>query len=167
MIVYARQFRFLYWFRRVCHNRHNIRNTKATKEKIGHQRLQVSSFFTQLHKLPSQQRGSLFIWFHFRSSYMIYFIYICHIHLFHGNIYEVNTCMNVASSVQKVSYSKLLLNKSRCFKTPWSLFLPLKSSALGYSCFFKKALLWNFGKTPSSRQRFCSALYSLPSAVNI
>ena len=52
---------------------------------------------------------------------MIYFIYICHIHLFHGNIYEVNTRMNVASSVQKVSYSKLLLNKSRCLNTMKSL----------------------------------------------
>ena len=36
---------------------------------------------TQLHKLRSQLRGSLFIWFHFRSSYMIYFIHIYHIHL--------------------------------------------------------------------------------------
>ena len=144
MIVYARQFRFLYWFRHVCHNRHNIRNTKATKEKIGHQRLQVSSFFTQLHKLPSQQRGSLFIWFHFRSSYMIYFIYICHIHLFHGNIYEVNTCMNVASSVQKVSYSKPLHNKSRCLNTMWS-FLTFKVINTWIFLYFQKVLtmkLW-------------------------
>ena len=43
-------------------------------------------------------------------------------------------------------------------KAPWSLFLPSKSSALGYWCIFKTVLLWNFGKTPSSRQRFCSAL---------
>ena len=144
MIVYARQFRFLYWFRHVCHNRHNIRNTKATKEKIGHQRLQVSSFFTQLYKLPSQQRGSLFIWFHFRSSYMIYFIYICHIHLFHGNIYEVNTCMNVASSVQKVSYSKLLLNKSRCLNTMKS-FLAFKVISTWIFVYFQKGFtlkLW-------------------------
>ena len=35
-------------------------------------------------------------------------------------------------------------------RTPWSPLLPSKSSALGYSCIFKKALLWNFGKTPSS-----------------
>ena len=34
---------------------------------------------TQLHKSRSQLRGSFFIWFHFRSSYMIYFIYIYHI----------------------------------------------------------------------------------------
>ena len=35
-------------------------------------------------------RGSTFIWFHIRSSYMIYFIYIIYIHLFHGNIWTHN-----------------------------------------------------------------------------
>ena len=29
-----------------------------------------SGFFTQMHKLRSQLRGSFFLWFHFRSSYM-------------------------------------------------------------------------------------------------
>ena len=37
-----------------------------------------SGFFTQLHKLRWQPRGSFFIWFYFRTSYMIYFIYIIH-----------------------------------------------------------------------------------------
>ena len=37
---------------------------------------QASRPNTQLHKLPSQLRGSFFLWFHFRSSHMIYFIYI-------------------------------------------------------------------------------------------
>ena len=37
-----------------------------------------------------QLRGSTFIWFHIRSSYMIYFIYIIYIHLFHENIWTHN-----------------------------------------------------------------------------
>ena len=75
---------------------------------------------------------------------MIYFIYICHIHLFDGNIYEVNTCMNVASSVQKVSYSKLLLNKSRCLNTMES-FLAFKVISTWIFVFFQKGFtmkLW-------------------------
>ena len=35
----------------------------------------------------SQLRGSFFIWFHIRSSHMIYFICIIHLHIFHGNIW--------------------------------------------------------------------------------
>ena len=31
-----------------------------------------------------------FIWFHIRSSHMIYFIYIIYTHLFHGNIWTHN-----------------------------------------------------------------------------
>ena len=50
---------------------------------------------------------------------------------------------------------------------PWSLFLPSKSSRVRFSYIFKKFLLKDFGKTPSSRQRFRFALYSPPSAVNI
>ena len=42
-----------------------------------------------------------------------------------------------------------------------------KPSTLGYSCIFNKFLPWNFGKTPSSWKRFCAALYSPPSVVNI
>ena len=45
---------------------------------------------TQLDKFHSQLWGSFFIWFHFCSSHMIYFIYIYHIHLFHGNIWTRN-----------------------------------------------------------------------------
>ena len=52
--------------------------------------VEVLNFCMQLHKLRSQLRGSFFIWFHFGSSYMIYFIYIYHIHLFHGNIWTHN-----------------------------------------------------------------------------
>ena len=44
--------------------------------------LKLLNFFfrllTQLHKLRSQLRGSFFNWFHFHSSYMIYFMYIFH-----------------------------------------------------------------------------------------
>ena len=46
-------------------------------------------------------------------------------------------------------------------------FITKKPSTLGYSCIFNKFLPWNFGKTPSSRKRFCAALYSPPSVVNI
>ena len=52
--------------------------------------VEVLNFCMRLHKLRSQLRGSFFIWFHFGSSYMIYFIYIYHIHLFHGNIWTHN-----------------------------------------------------------------------------
>ena len=47
--------------------------------------------------------------------------------------------VNIASSVQKVNYSKPLHNKPRCLNTMKS-FLPSKSSTLGYSCIFKKFL---------------------------
>ena len=50
----------------------------------------TKNMYMQLHKLCSQLRASFLIWFHFRSSYMIYFIYICHIHLLHGNIWTHN-----------------------------------------------------------------------------
>ena len=52
--------------------------------------VEVLNFCMRLHKLRSQLRGSFFIWFHFGSAYMIYFIYIYHIHLFHGNIWTHN-----------------------------------------------------------------------------
>ena len=56
---------------------------KKKKKKIRTVISQSGFFFslrTQLHKLGSQLRGSLFIWLHFRSSYMIYFLklYIYH-----------------------------------------------------------------------------------------
>ena len=62
--------------------------------------------------------------------------------------------------------SKPLHNKSRCLNTVRS-FLAFKVISTWIFVYLKKALLWNFGKTPSSPQRFCSALYSPPSAVNI
>ena len=63
-------------------------------------------------------------------------------------------------TVQKVSYSKPSHNKSH-WQFKHQEVLTSKSSTLGYSCIFKKFLPWNFGKTPSSRQRFCSALHRL------
>ena len=74
--------------------------------------------------------------------------------------------VNIASSLQKVSYNKPLHNKSRCLNTMKS-FLAFKVISIWIFVYFKKALLWNFGKTTSSWQWFCSALYSPPSAVNI
>ena len=52
--------------------------------------------------------------------------------------------MNVASSVQKVSYSKLLLNKSRCLNTLKS-FLAFKVISTWIFVFFQKGFtmkLW-------------------------
>ena len=46
--------------------------------------------FTKLHKLRPQLRGSFLIWFRFLSAYMIYFVYIYHIRLFHENIWTRN-----------------------------------------------------------------------------
>ena len=61
-----------------------VRSLKKKRKKKIRTVISQSWFFfslrTQLHKLGSQLRGSLFIWLHFRSSYMIYFIklYIYH-----------------------------------------------------------------------------------------
>ena len=74
--------------------------------------------------------------------------------------------VNIALSVQNVSYSKPLHNKSH-WQFKHQEVLTSKSSTLGYSCIFKKFLPWNFGKTPSSLKRLCAALYSPPSMVNI
>ena len=79
--------------------------------------------------------------------------------------------VNIASSVQKVSYSKPLHNKSRCLNT-MKFFLAFKVISTWIFVYFQKGFtmkLWQNpgGKTPSSRKRFCSALYSPPSAVNI
>ena len=60
--------------------------------------------------------------------------------------------VNIASSVQKVSYSKPLHNKSRCLNTMKS-FLAFKVISTWIFVYFEKG----FTKTPSSRQRFCSA----------
>ena len=50
---------------------------------------------------------------------------------------------------------------NHALQTPWSLFVPLESSTLGYSCIFKKFLLWNFGKIFSLRQRFYCYIHRL------
>ena len=57
-----------------------------------------------MHKLRSQLRGSFFIWFHFRSSYMIFLIFIqCHIHLFHGDIWTHNwSAPNISGFIAKL-----------------------------------------------------------------
>ena len=74
--------------------------------------------------------------------------------------------VNIALSVQNVSYSKPLHNKSH-WQFKHQEVLTSKSSTLGYSCSFKKFLPWNFGKTPSSQKRFCAALDSPANMVNI
>ena len=65
--------------------------------------------------------------------------------------------VNIASSVQKASYSKPLHNESRCLNTMKS-FLTFKVINTWIFLYFQKLLLSTFGKTPSSRQRmilFC------------
>ena len=66
----------------------------------------------------------------------------------------------------KVNYSKSLRNKITLFKHHES-FLTFKIINSGIFFYLKKVLTLKLGKTPSSRQRFCFALYSPPSAVNI
>ena len=66
--------------------------------------------------------------------------------------------VNIASSVQEFSYSKLLHNKSRCLNTIKS-FLAFKVVSTWIFVYFQKGFTMKlFGKTPSLRQRFCSAL---------
>ena len=50
---------------------------------------------------------------------------------------------------------------NHALQIPWSLFVPLESSTLLYSCIFKKFLLWNFSKIFSLRQRFCCYIHRL------
>ena len=64
--------------------------------------------------------------------------------------------VNIASSVQKVSYSKPLHNKSRCLSTMKS-FLAFRVISTWIFVYFTMKL-W---------QNFCSALYSPPTTVNI
>ena len=74
--------------------------------------------------------------------------------------------VNIASSVPKVRYSKLLHNKSRCLNTMKS-FLTFNVINAWIFLYSQKVLAMKVGKTPSSRQRIFSVLYSPPSAVNI
>ena len=73
---------------------------------------------------------------------------------------------NIASSVRKSTTVNHFAIKSRCLHTMKS---PLTFEIINFGIFlyFKKVLTLKLGKTPSSRQRFCFALYSPPSAVNI
>ena len=69
---------------------------------------------------------------------------------------------NIASSVW--NYSKSLRNKIRLFKHH-EVFSYLQNINSGIFLYFKKVLTLKLGKTPSSGQWFCFALYTLPSAV--
>ena len=73
---------------------------------------------------------------------------------------------NIASSVWKSTTVNHFAIKSRCLHTMKSS-LTFKITNCGIFLYFKKVLTLKLGKTPSSRQRFCFALYSPPSAVNI
>ena len=70
--------------------RHGLRGVPLLWFKSMILKIEHTFLLTQLHELRSQLRGSFFVWFHFRCSYIIYFIYIYHIHLFHGNIWTHN-----------------------------------------------------------------------------
>ena len=72
---------------------------------------------------------------------------------------------NIASSVYRSTTVNHFAIKSRCLNTMKS-FLTFKIINSGIFLYFKKVLTLP-GKTPSSRKRFCFALYSPPSAVNI
>ena len=67
---------------------------------------------------------------------------------------------NIASSVWKSTTVNHFAIKSRCLNTMKS-FLTFKIINSGIFLYFKKVLTLP-GKTPSSRQRFCFALYSPP-----
>ena len=61
-------------------------------------------------RIKSQLRGSFSIWFHFCSRYMIYIIYIYHIHFFNGNIssgeWEMRwRCLYLFTKHDKLSYT--------------------------------------------------------------
>ena len=73
---------------------------------------------------------------------------------------------NIASSVWKSTTVNHFAIKSLCLNTMKS-FLTFKIISSGIFLYFKKVLTLKLGKTPSSRPRFCFALYSPPSAVNI
>ena len=74
--------------------------------------------------------------------------------------------VNIASRVQKVSYSKPLHYKSRCLNTMKS-FLAFKVIRTWIFVYFKKALTMKLWQNTQFTQRFCFTLYSPPSAVNI
>ena len=73
---------------------------------------------------------------------------------------------NIASSIWKSTTVNYFAIKSRCLNTMKS-FLAFKIINSGIFLYFKKVLSLKLGRTSSSRQRFCFASYSTPSAVNI
>ena len=73
---------------------------------------------------------------------------------------------NIAASVWRSTTVNYFAIKSRCLNTMKS-FLIFKIINSGIFLYFLKVLTLKLGKTPSSRQRCCFALYSPPSAVNI
>ena len=59
-------------------------------------------------------RGSFFIWFHIRSSHMIYFICIIHLHIFHGNIWTQNwPAPNVSGFIAQLVERRTGIARSR------------------------------------------------------
>ena len=83
-----------------------------------------------------------------------------------ASFYAVVVNKNIDSSVWKSTPVNHFAIKSRCLHTMKSS-LTLKIINCGIFLYFKKVRTLKPGKTPSSRQRFCFALYSSPSAVNI
>ena len=73
---------------------------------------------------------------------------------------------NIASSVWKSTTVNHFAIKSRCLTTIKS-FPTFKIINSRIFLYYKKVLTQKLGKTPSWRQRFCFAIYSPPSAVNI
>ena len=58
--------------------------------------------------------GPFFIWFHIRSSHMIYFICIIHLHIFHGNIWTQNwPAPNVSGFIAQLVERRTGIARSR------------------------------------------------------
>ena len=74
--------------------------------------------------------------------------------------------VNIASSVQKVSYSKPLHNKSRCLNTMKS-FLAFKVSSTWLFVYFQKGFTMKLWQNTQFTTAIFFALYSPPSVVNI
>ena len=109
---------------------------------------------------------------HFRSS--VLFLWTCKLLLKRKNqIYEHDEqwrssldnfallCRLTLLLAGKKSTTVNHFTINHALQIPWSLFVPLESSTLLYSCIFKKFLLWNFGKIFSLRQRFCCYIHRL------
>ena len=63
---------------------------------------------------PCKKISTFFIWFHIRSSHMIYFIYIIHLHIFHGNIWAQNwPAPNVSGFIAQLVERRTGIARSR------------------------------------------------------